>query len=973
MNRLTTGFCVLLAVIFFFSAANSQELPQTTWVKVTYYDFHSDRTNPEFEAPHTTAVRKGMVGSTLDADHKPVEGSSPYLNYYIKKWFRPFKPGDKTVPLYSPRAAYKSTTVEDVANFDEFNSDVKYLGQQSELHDTSFINFVIYDSLRFDLQANGMYQFRDDDFFPLDNRGFGNEWNYHCQNSSTVGDHNFSFTMELNWEFVMKPGLVFHFNGDDDVWVFINNKLQLDLGGIHKSTTDSIILDEIEELKVGKTYKLDVFYAERHSKESHLWITSNIFAPPSNLYIYGKSGVPNTTDNQPLGSSDSITAGVPFPLFGHIIDSLEQWKQEYDSLITWEISSTQNGSLSATKGSATVFTANTPNSEVMVTARFTNPTTGSKSEKSIVFFVRSKPAQKNYIIKLYKQPGDITILNPLGSSDSAGYKEPYTVYGHVFDKEGNWLVDYDSQLFWNISPEKIGSLSNSKGEQTTFTANTGNSQVLLTARLINPDDKVDTISCSVTLFIKSEPPPKQYIVRLYSDGNKLSSVLSENDTIEIDVSDTIYGHVFDTSGLRFAEFDKKLVWTAGPENAGKIQPATDSFTVFTALKFNSYVTIQATFTDPDHPDNKSSSKVTLHIRKAPVPYIIRLYSEPGDPSKLTALGETVTVTAGKPFNVYGHIFDTNEVWMFNFDQHIKWQLNPGDPATIDPLQGNTTTFQSTKTGTFTLSADFVDTTSKRPPSHKTLNIIVIPDKPCSLQIIKDTLKLTNPQPFDTLRFGENDKPAQIYAIIKDQYGNFIGLAEKANWQSKDSDVASISPTYGFTTIVASEKKSANHETYIIVSQNGLIPDTIHVTSAPKRMTVILPNPFTPGKDDINRRLPQNIIDFYRNILTDIENPSVTLVAIQTDVPLVPLNSSDSLNPKTSYGKVTVYDAVGNVIRRDLKLLRANVNSIYSYGITWDARNDNKRFVGTGGYLFMINGKLANGAAFKHSVKVGIKR
>ena len=409
MNRLTTGLGVLLAVtLFIFSNSFSHGHPQAVWVKVTYYDFHSDRSNPEFEAAHYGGPRTGMVDSTLDEDRKPRPGKSPYMNYYIKKWFRPFKEGDRTIPVYSPRAPYKG--YNDPNN--EFEQEVTYEGIDTISHDTSFINFVIYDSLKFELQSDGMYQFRDDDFFPLDGRGFGSEWNYHCSDSSQIGDHNYAFTMELNWKFVMREGLVFHFNGDDDVWVFINNKLALDLGGIHEATKDSIILDEIEGLQIGKTYTLDVFYAERHSRESHLWITSNIFAPPSNLYIYGKPGEPNTADNPPLGSSDTITESASIPLYGHIIDSLEQWRKEYDSLITWEISSSENGSLSSTRGSATIFTANKANTEVTVTARFTDPENGRKSERSIVFYIIPAPVPKDYTIKLYKQPGDVAILKP---------------------------------------------------------------------------------------------------------------------------------------------------------------------------------------------------------------------------------------------------------------------------------------------------------------------------------------------------------------------------------------------------------------------------------------------------------------------------------------------------------------------------------------------------------------------------------
>jgi hypothetical protein len=477
------------------------------------------------------------------------------------------------------------------------------------------------------------------------------------------------------------------------------------------------------------------------------------------------------------------------------------------------------------------------------------------------------------------------------------------------------------------------------------------------------------------LFIGAAPPPKQYVVKLYTDKDDFDAIISENDTLEVDICDTIYGRVFDTSDSHFIEFDKKLVWTADPDNKGKLNPETGSYTVYTATEFDFYVTLRATFTDPEYPDRKFRGKVVLHIKKAPDPYIIRLYDKPGDPSKLTTLGKEVTVTAGKSFTVYGHIFDTNDVWMSHFDQDIKWKLTSGrSDASLDPDEGNLTTFSSIKTGKYTLRADFADPDSKnRPPSHKELDIIVIPDKPYSLQIVKDTLKLTDPQPFDTIHFGEDDHSTVIYAIVLDQFGNFIGFAKDADWKSKDSDVASVSPSHGFTTKVTSERKSSNHQTVIIVSQDGLIPDTVVVTSAPKRITAVLPNPFTPGRDNILDRLPKNLIDFYRNILKDIKNPSVTLISIQTEVPLAPLHSKDTLDPKASFGRVIVYDAVGNVIRRDLKLLKANPNSIYNYGIIWDGRNENRRLVGTGSYLFMINGKTIKGSPYKHSVKAGIKR
>ncbi len=159
--------------------------------------------------------------------------------------------------------------------------------------DVPGINTLIRRTITMDWdESTGVYVYErshsnSDGFFPIDGEGFG-------ETMSWGGlDHNYHFTTEIEMPFLYtdpasRAGMpmIFEFSGDDDLWVFLNGELILDIGGVHPAVSASVNIDDLATahgLNHGEMNVLKVFHAERMWAHSNFKIQTSILLVPSEM------------------------------------------------------------------------------------------------------------------------------------------------------------------------------------------------------------------------------------------------------------------------------------------------------------------------------------------------------------------------------------------------------------------------------------------------------------------------------------------------------------------------------------------------------------------------------------------------------------------------------------------------------------------------------------------------------------------
>lgn len=208
-----------------------------------------------------------MVKDELDSDGKPVFNSTGY--FLSQNWRdaagnnisppRPHiaeRPGDQSGHISSNEGGALTTP----ENFAQWFRDVPGVNASRNL-DLVLERVHGTNIYRFDDKEDDYYGPKGG-FFPIDGELYGNYGNT---------GRNYHFTFELETEFVYHEGAgqTFTFTGDDDVWVFIDGKCVIDIGGVHSAISQTVDLDRLEWLEDGEVYQLKFFFCERHTTEAN--------------------------------------------------------------------------------------------------------------------------------------------------------------------------------------------------------------------------------------------------------------------------------------------------------------------------------------------------------------------------------------------------------------------------------------------------------------------------------------------------------------------------------------------------------------------------------------------------------------------------------------------------------------------------------------------------------------------------------
>ena len=243
------------------------------------------------------------------------------------------------------------------------------------------------------------------------NSSYSHRWTSSEENSKGNGGCNQHFCFESHAKFAFKRGRKFSIRGDDDIWVFINNKLAVDLGGTHLSTPGYVDLDFfMKDAKVDAIYDIDVFFCDRRTTMSNMRISTNIYMYQDEEITdlpTSSSSSAKATSNASTKSSDSKNAKSSSSVSGSKSKSSSSTTKDSKSSASKNSKSSSSNKDAKSKSSSSTKYYAKPSFHVEMVAPF---------EFDIVFDDDTPSLAKQYAVMDMK--GQVLFTGELSSADT---------------------------------------------------------------------------------------------------------------------------------------------------------------------------------------------------------------------------------------------------------------------------------------------------------------------------------------------------------------------------------------------------------------------------------------------------------------------------------------------------------------------------------------------------------------------------
>ena len=236
-----------------------------------------------------------------------------------------------------------------------------------------------------------------------------------------------------------------------------------------------------------------------------------------------------------------------------------------------------------------------------------------------------------------------------------------------------------------------------------------------------------------------------------------------------------------------------------------------------------------------------------------LPNRMALYPQKGQPDTGTNVafnaGATVTATAGVPFTIVANLFDNKGKWLNAYQtigQPFTWTSSDATVGSLDSLHGYITHFTGRKAYSITtITATFV---ANGAPLTQSINIYVVPGPANHLTLESDTSRLTSPNADNRavrISIDSSATTAMVYAILRDQFGNWVGYSSRTGWSTADTTKAIAAAgittigqgiitreaNTGQTTIYAVDSNHAGFEDSVIVVLSTVTYDSLRIVVA----------------------------------------------------------------------------------------------------------------------------------------------